>query len=350
MIKNSVTLCTIIFFITIFSNANAQGITLSDWTVLSDENKAPVLTDTVFLDKRCVKLDGKSIAAIWNKKMNLKNFRMDFDMAGAVMSGVGFHASDEQNYQFLYFRPGYGGTIEAIQYIPIYNGALSWVFSGAYQAVADIHSMQWFHAAIEVSGDNLKVFTNGNSKPDMDIQLLHTAADRGSVLLRTMFGTGYFANLYIRELPETITAWEISEALPEGIAYSYEQVKKIKQWKAINEAGDNYVNLSRYFKIPGGTVIARHTIESDKEENKMLGFDFTGKMQVLLNGKEIFHYEKYKLERVEADKYRIRLDLQKGKNELVFITKGDGFIFGKGFNSFGRLQHQNWGFIAAIGN
>jgi hypothetical protein len=331
-----------------FSKLWAQNTDLKDWTALSEENKTKPVTDTVFLGKPCVKLDGHSTAAIWNKKANLKNFRMEVDMAGSVMSGIGFHASDEQNYQFLYFRPGYGGTIEAVQYIPIYNGALSWVFYGEYQATADIHRLEWFHAAIEVRGDNLKVFTNGNARPDMNIRMQHVEADRGSILLRTMFGEAYYSNVTYRELPENITGWEISEILPAGTSYGYEEVKKVKLWRAVNEPGDDYVNLSRYFKKPEGIVIARHFIHTDSAANKLLLFDFSGTLHVWLNGKEVFEYDKYKLERVEAGTYRIRVALEKGTNELDFITQGDGFIFGKGYNSLGRLQHQNWGFIAAI--
>lgn len=350
MLKQLCQLNALLLAAALFSKSSAQGLTLPDWTVLSEENKKPALTDTVFLDKPCVKLDGKTIAAIWNKKINVQNFRIDFDMAASVMAGLGFRATDEQNYQFLYFRPGYGNTVEAIQYIPIYNGALSWVFYGAYQASADIHALQWFHATIDVRGDNLKVFTNGNKNPDMNIRMQRTEANRGSFLFRTMFGPAYFANMRYREMPEGITDWEISEQLPAGTAYGYEQVKKVKQWKAVNETGDAYVNLCRYFKMPEGTVIARHTIHSDSSQTKFLNFDFTGTMHVWLNGKEIYSYEKYKLDRVEADTYRVRLLLQKGNNELVFITQGDGFIFGNGYNSLGRMQHQNWGFIAGLGN
>jgi hypothetical protein len=200
----------------IFSKLCAQNTDLRDWTALSEENAKIPVADTVFLGMPCVRLDGRSVAAIWNKKVNLKNFRMDVDMAGSVMSGIGFHVSDEQNYQFLYFRPGYGGTIEAIQYIHIYNGALSWVFYGEYQAAADIHRLQWFHAAIEVRGDNLKVFTNGNTRPDMTIRMQHVEADRGSILLRTMFGEAYFTSPTYRELPENFSEWEISEQLNSG--------------------------------------------------------------------------------------------------------------------------------------
>lgn len=350
MLRNTFLLFFWLLVVSLFSKLPAQEIHLPDWTVLSEDNKEIPATDTVFLGKPCVKLDGHSVAAIWNKKVNLKNFRMEFDVAGAVMPGVGFHVSDEQNYQFLYFRPGYGGTIEAIQYIPVYNGTLSWVFYGEYQAVADIHRLQWFHAAIEVRGDNLKVFTNGNTRPDMNIRMQHLEADRGSVLLRTMFGEAYFTNLSYRELPETITEWEISEQLAANKSYGYEEVKEVKRWKMVNEPGDDYVNLSRYFKMPEGTVIARHFIHADSAGNKRLFFNFTGTLHVLLNGKEIYEYDKDKLERVDADAYCIRLAMQKGNNELVFITQGDGFIFGKGYNSLGRIQHQNWGFIAAIGN
>jgi hypothetical protein len=350
MRRNLFLLCLLLSVASLFSTLSAQNIHLQDWAVLSEENIKTPATDTIFLGKACVKLDGHSVTAIWDKKVNLKNFRLELDMAGSVMPGIGFHVSDEQNYQFLYFRPGYGGTIEAIQYIPIYNGALSWVFYGEYQATADIHQLQWFHAAIEVRGDNLKVFTNGNARPDMNIRMQHLEADRGSILLRTMFGEAYFANLTYRELPETITEWEISEQLPANQSYGDDQVRQVKRWRAINEPGDDYVNLSRYFKMPEGTVIARHIVHTGSAGNKLLFFNFTGTLHVLLNGKEVYGYDKYKLERVDADTYCIRLALQKGKNELVFITQGDGFIFGKGYNSLSRLQHQNWGFIAAMGN
>ena len=337
-----------LFFASCFAKLTAQPLRLADWIPLSEDGSTIPAKDTVFLDKPCVKLDGHAVAAIWNKGVNLKNFRIEFDMASGVMAGLGFHVSDTQNYQILYIRPGYGGTIEAVQYIPIYNGALSWVFYGEYQASADIHSLQWFHVAIEVTGDNLKVFTNGSSHPDMSVRMLRSNTDRGSILLRTLFKEAYFDNFIYRALPETITDWDISEQLPADGLYDEDQVKKIKQWKPVNEPGDAYVNLCRYFKVPEGVVIARHTLHADSAGGKMLFLDFTGTMRVLLNGKTVFQYDKFKLDRVEAGTYRIQLRLKKGDNDLVFITKGDGFIFGKGYNSLGRLQHQNWGFITAV--
>lgn len=330
----------------------AQGINLSDWKVLSEDHKTVELTDTIFLGKSCVKLDGTVKSAIWNKNVHFRNFRMDLDMAGSVMGGIGFHVSNEQNYQFIYFRPGYGGTEEAVQYIPIYNGALSWVMYGKYQSNADIKKGEWFHATIEVRGNNLKVFTNYNKKPDMDITMLNTSASDGGVMLRTMFGPSYFANVMTRALPDDITDWEISEQFPAGVNYDYSQVKKIKTWTKINETGDNYVNLCRYYENPNGILFARHMIHCASDESKRLGFDFVGKLRILLNGKEIFYYDKFKLDRIEDGTNQIKLNLSKGDNELIFITEGDSYIFGngKGYNSLGRLQDQNWGFITTLMN
>ncbi len=332
------------------SFAEGQAFHLKEWKPLSDDHAIAELHDTVFLDKPCVKLDGRTLSAIWNPGVSLNNFRIEMDIACPVMAGLGFHVTDEQNYQFIYFRPGYGGTEEAVQYIPIYNGALSWVMYGKYQSNADIKASQWFHTSIEVRGDNLKVFTNYNKKADMDIRMLKTSSNRGSILLRTMFGMAYFANLKIRELPEYLTDWEISEQMPAGDADDYSHYKELRKWLRINEAGDDYVNLCRYVGNPRGALYARHYIESDSEVIKILHFDMAGSLNIYLNGKEVFSYDKFKLDRLDEDANRIRLNLHKGKNELVLLTSGDADIFGKGYNSFGRLQHQNWGFITSLGN
>lgn len=65
--------------------------------------------------------------------------------------------------------------------------------------------------------------------------------------------------------------------------------------------------------------------------------------------KELFYYEKYKLDRIFSGTERVLLHLKKGDNELMFVSEGDAMIFGKGYNAMGRAQHQNWGFIAELG-
>ena len=336
-------------------------------TVLSEDNKVTLFSDTVYKGKSCLKLDSKKQSIAIAKDLNLKNFRVEMDIAGKVMSGLGFHVADKRNYQFIYFRPGYGGTQEAIQYIPVYNGGLSWIFYNypTYETTADIGSLEWFHATIEVRGKNLKVFVNNSRTPQMDVTLMNTELTGGNMLLRSLFGPSYFANVTVEELPDGETSataepndtflrdWEISGQFSRDTEndfdYLLKEADKSNKWKRVNDPDDDYVNLCRYFEHPDGIVVAKKQIISGEKINKELHFDFGGKLRIVLNGAEVFNYtKKYKYERAFDGTFSISLDLKKGKNELVFITEGDAVFFGKGWNSLGRFQHQNWGFIARL--
>lgn len=340
----------ILFFLSIAKLSQAQNVDLKQWQVYSENNEPLPMVEVGFAGKKSIHLDSKHSAIIWNEEMNYKNFQIDLDIAGAVMSGIGFHAKDEQNYQFLYFRPGYGGTDEAIQYIPIFNGALSWVFYNPplYEKTADITAQKWFHATLEVKNNRLKVYVNDSKEAQMDIALLETDRDRGSILLRTLFGDSYFANITITELPETLIDWQISEQFPSENPLSYKDFKVVKNWTSIKPTAGEYVNLAKYIVKPTGQAFAKTTIHSEKEKQGLLFFDFAGKLTIYLNGVVVFKYDKYMLDRLSSDNHSIVIKLNKGENEILFLTEGDGFVFGKGFNSMGRSQHQNWGFVAHL--
>src|ERR1700729_2319856 len=84
----------------------AQSALFSRWAVLSENASNASLKDTTFMDVKCVKLDGQRIAAIWDKMANYKDFRMDFDMAGSVMAGIGFLFCAGENNKIFFFLPG----------------------------------------------------------------------------------------------------------------------------------------------------------------------------------------------------------------------------------------------------
>lgn len=336
--------------------------------ILSEENKPTTYIDTIYKGKRSLKLDGTKHSIALTKDRNVRNFRIEMDIAGEVMSGLGFRIQDPFNYRFIYFRPGMGGTREAIQYIPIYNGALSWVFYNypMYETTADVKSLEWFHATFEVRGTNLKVYVDHSPEPQMDIQLLDSEISGGNFMLRSLFGASYFANVTYEELLDVeskisrpksdsfLTEWEISEQFPrDSVSNHFDTlIKKANQsnnWRVVNHPWDDYVNLSRYFEYPRGIVVARRTLKSDRNKNAMLNFDFVGRVKIMLNGQEVFSYQKIKFERMFNGMFRVNLDLQKGDNELLVVAEGDaGFFGGKGFKYLGRLQHTNWGFIARL--
>ncbi len=336
-------------------------------TIYSEDNERVAYTDTIFQGKRALKLDGQSRAIAFLEGIEATNFSVEMDIAGAVMSGLGFHAKDGFNYQFIYFRPGMGGTQEAIQYIPIYNGALSWVFYNypTYETTADVKSLEWFHAVFEVRGNNLKVFVNDEKEPKMDIILFENPVKGGKLLLRSLFGPSYFANVTYRLLPEEkvaaknkskskfLTKWEISGEFSRATpASDFEKILKqantAKQWKPIDVPEDNYVNFARYFDYPKGVVVAKTTIASKKAVYEKLHFDFVGRVQLLLNGIPLFDYHKIRFERMFDGTFTVGLPLEKGDNELTVIAEGDASFFGKGFRYLGRDQHTNWGFIARL--
>ncbi len=336
-------------------------------TIYSENNEKVAYIDTIFKGKKALKLDGKLQSLCILEGITAKNFRIEMDIAGEVMSGLGFHVKDGLNYQYVYFRPGLGGTREAIQYIPIYNGALSWVFYNypTYETTADIASLEWFHAAFEVSGNRLKVFVNGQEEPKMDVTLLENTVSGEKLLLRGLFGPSYFANITyqplseenaeIKKAPKTnfLTKWKISQQFPSDTTASYFQhlLKKANQlnnWKEIRVPEDPYVNFSRFFEYPKGVLVAKNDIYVENSTHKKLYFDYVGKISIVLNGTELFQNNKIKFERVFDGTFSINLPLNKGNNELIVIAEGDAPFFGEGFRYLGRNQHSNWGFIARL--
>ncbi|BFP40288.1 hypothetical protein FGF1_11330 [Flavobacteriaceae bacterium GF1] len=357
----------IFLLVTMATNAQQRLFEPGQCTLYSEDNEKVAYTDTIFKGQKALKLDSKKHSIALMEGIEAKNFRVEMDIAGKVMSGLGFHAQDGLNYQFIYFRPGMGGTREAIQYIPIFNGALSWVFYNypVYETTADVRSLEWFHAVFEVRGKRLKVFVNGESEPKMNITLLENPKLGGKLLLRSMFGPSYFANITYQQLPEEdtktpvqpkadfLTDWKISKQFPRGTTDDYfkevlTQANKANQWRNINELEDTYINLSRYFDHPQGVLVAKTTINAKNTTQGKLHFDFVGRIKILLNGKALFDYHKIKFERVFDGTFSIGLPLQKGDNELTVIAEGDASFFGKGFKYLGRSQHTNWGFIGRL--
>lgn len=360
-------LLLIALFSMMFVNGQQSIFQEGAYIVYSEDNEKVAIKDTLFKGKKALKLDGTGHSVALLDDINTKNFRVEMDIAGQVMSGLGFHAKDGMNYQFIYFRPQMGNTREAIQYIPIYNGALSWVFYNypVYETKADVKSLEWFHTAFEVRGTNLKVFVNNEREPKMDISILDNPNVGGKLLLRSLFGPSYFANVTYqpltaigiddKTLPKTdfLTTWEISKQFPRDTTANYfnrilDQANVLNDWKGIHTAEDAYVNFSRYVEHPKGVIVAKTNIDAENESNKNLHFDFVGRIKIVLNGNDLFEYSKIKFERVFDGTYSIGLPLKKGNNELVVIAEGDATFFGKGFRYLGRNQHTNWGFIARV--
>ena len=230
---------------------------------------------------------------------------------------------------------------------------------------------EWFRAKIEVRGQKLKVFVGEkpNSTARSSVGQKHILLPAASCLkvclgplILQIYRLNPFLNKEIQRMksrkPNATTEyqklkdWSISKQYPRNTEHTFptvlDKAKDSDSWKVIKESEHDHINLSKYFSFPNGIVVARKEISYESTQNTRLFFDFVGKLQILLNGNIVFNYENYRFERLKDDTFSIFVEMKKGPNELIFISEGDASIFGEGFNSVGRLQHQNWGFMAKI--
>jgi len=114
--------------ITLASHANSQtrsySFTDDEWIVYDAENETIPLDTTVHEGKKSLRLKQNEIALL--KDSDYDDFRLEVDMMGAGMAGIGFRSNDLFNYEFIYVRTESSGTENSIQYVPLYNRATSW--------------------------------------------------------------------------------------------------------------------------------------------------------------------------------------------------------------------------------
>jgi hypothetical protein len=337
-----------------------------NYQTYSADNKLIALDTSKYNGKRSLKLMDNEIALL--KNIEFRNFKLDIDMAGTGMAGIGFRASDLYNYEFIYFRSEESDTGNSIQYVPFYNGSTGWQLypTSEYQKNADFTIKNWFHVTLEVKENKLKLTINNSPDHSMEVNLLRTDLIEGAILLKSEFTPFYFSNLEIKKLEGTKTVtnnetvanspldyWLVSEQFelnePWLFWSSGSFVQSLKGWQNIQSDRNGLVNLSKYFEYPKDAVAVKTYIKSEMKSTKRLLFDYTHSMAIVLNSEVVFYgKEMDKYGRVYDEEQAIELDLREGENELILIIKGDGELYGDGVLYQGRKQAANWGFTAKI--
>lgn len=94
------------------------------WKIENVDSELKELELTTLYGKSCLHLPVKHTAYLKNDTPD--NFRLEMDIAGVVMPGLGFRAIDKRNYEYIYLRIMSNNKGDALQYFPVYNGAFSW--------------------------------------------------------------------------------------------------------------------------------------------------------------------------------------------------------------------------------
>lgn len=368
------TLMFVGIMLTITLQAGEFDFTKENWKGINNDNGDEIqLSTTQYNGKMALHLKKHEMAIL--KKGEYSNFVLEYDVAGESMPGLGFRAKDLRNYEYMYFRVMNGGKKTAIQYYPVYNGAHGWMVYNYphFESGAEIKTKEWFHVKMEVFGDKMRLFVNGQEQPNIETELLRTDIKKGSIFLKTSFANGYFANFTIKELKKDfsssfnkpsekyISTWKISEQIEVemnaqfSFYKNYEKIKNEDKWKTIWADDYGNVNFAKEFEVPKGTVIAKTIIKSESEKEVELLFDYTHEAYIVLNGTTLFYGKEFDTDnfmRMMDGEEKLKLKLKKGENELVFMI-GSDFSWQEEVGNppyLGTKQAMNWGLIARLSN
>jgi hypothetical protein len=154
---------------------------------------------------------GQGIA--WVNGVTFTNGTIEFDIRGRDVLqksfvGIAFHAADDATFDVVYFRPFNFHSkdsvrkIHAVQYASMpgyYWKKLRDEKNGVYEngLLNPPDPNGWFHARIEVAGDQVSVFVNDDKKPSLTVTKL-TSQHTGKIGFWAGEGSdGDFANLKI---------------------------------------------------------------------------------------------------------------------------------------------------------
>ena len=368
------TIYCLIILVFIKSPVLAQEIPLTakSWEVIDIENNSPLdLITTKYKGKEAIYLGRHKMAKL--RDIDLQNFVLELDIAAKSMPGIGFRAEDMYNYEFFYCRIFSGGKETALQYGPIFNGAMPWQLYNypIYETAANFKPEEWYHVKIEVYGDFMRVFIGEDNKPEMEVELLHKEVELGSILLINSFAEAYYANIRVEELDESfqikeaenpkkfLKEWQISEQLT-GQIYNQRQyfgwlseAEKEQEWRSIEADKNGIVNIARYFDHPKESVFAKTNIISGEDRQATLAFDYTQVLLIALNDELLFYGRELDTDnfmRMMDGEQTISLPLKEGDNKLVFWIRSDDQWQDTVDNPayLGRKQAMNWGFVARL--
>jgi len=276
--------------------------------------------------------------------------------------GIIFRAESETDTEIFYVRPHRPKNYShALQYTPRFRGLTGWqLYSGpGFTAGGDIPLERWVHVKLEVQGSRARIYFDDMEEPALVVSDLRRGTTGGFIGVtgppdgRVHFSNFSFSSdetldfgpLPIRAVSRAgLTAWELSQPIaPPRINRDlspHEQDLGEVEWHRVTADRSGLVDVARFLKdqpqLPQ-CVLARTAIAVERPERRKLLFGYSDEISVFLNGELLFRGDSaFKVRDSEfmgvvGLNDAVILDLNKGKNELLFVVT----------ESFG-----GWGFMA----
>jgi len=360
-------------------------------TAQSAEIRIPMdATSWVFDSSRVEFVKHRSVMAAKPKKGSyeiiLKNHNFssgtieyDIELTGQGFPGIFFRMSEDKLHAENFYIRAFGEVPPEIrytlQYAALMDGISIWDLADEYQSGAKLNTTGWNHVKLEILGNQMKVYVNDTSKPAMVIQELEAKRRDGRIMLN---GNAIYANVIIK--PQAVEEvfmdpsfsamyndtryirnWKVSPSkdfpygrevsMPLPGRYGKNQTSDIPdsttEWTDISANNRGIVNLTEKFGRAKGEqrriTWLKTSIESDKDQERLLHFGFSDEAWLFVNGqilyvdKNFFGTPNQKLPsgRCAIENATMKLPLKKGKNEIMIGVAN--FFYG-------------WGIIARLDN
>ena len=308
-----------------------------------------------------LKITGKGTVVL--KDLDFKDGTIEFDLDPAdekSFASIYFRWENDKENEIFYFRSARAGNfdaVDAIQYAPVIKGVNLWDMMYHYQRNANYTIGQWNHVKMVVSGQQMKVYINGNEHAVLEVPQLEGNTTHGRLAFE---GKLTVSNLVVKPdqteglspLPGTditdndaryLRKWQISPlaTLPDKIDFNYELMPdKNTKWDTIRAERRGLINITRIY---GGAAVGPHrvtflktTIHSNTDQKKLLHLGFSDEVWVFINGKPVYVDKnlygaplmKEPDGRISVDNCSFSLPLVKGDNELLIAVENNFYGWG----------------------
>ena len=300
----------------------------------------------------------------------------------AAFQGFFFRRTSPGNHEEIYFRPHQSGNPDAFQYTPVFNGDAAWQLyhdqydamnngfiswkprgkGMGYNGVITFSFGRWMHVKLLVNDTQAEMYLDNNEQPVTFIRRLGQEKAAGSVGLQSGVSACWFANFTVTHLPSVtlktkesfepsrvagiITSWQVSAAFGEATLKNTsvlsEQFMSRQSWKTLETESNGAVNLARISAVSDSTntVLAKFTINSDKEQLKKLEFGYSDRVRLYCNGQLMysgttnFRTRDYRYLGTIGLFDAVYLPLKKGSNVIVLAVSEN---FG-GWGVMGKVE------------
>ncbi|MDJ0641798.1 MAG: hypothetical protein QNJ15_03185 [Erythrobacter sp.] len=243
---------------------------------------------------------------------------IEFDVAFENKRGFGglmWHASDQGDAEYFYFRQHKSGLPDAGQYTPMRSGLTSWqIFSdrngmGPFAYTYD----GWNRIKFIIAGDKADIYLNGSVEPILHVPDLATDRGNGGIGFRTSGPNGRIriADLTIRSLQPgegivgtpkpteappsgVIGSWSVSRAFAEADIEDRltlpEEIAQLETAATIQAEPSGIADLGRIGRPQdeADTVMVSSRILADRSRSVRLRFGYSDRVKLFLNDDLVF--------------------------------------------------------------